>query len=410
MRLLTLAKRYPVRGSRPYGAEAICRGVMQHLVAGGHEVTVLTSTLCADQPEEAVSLWPRLILDRPDPRLRPQDWGAREKWQFLCKARHNHLVTRQALRELRPEVVYLSDLELLTGSPITAVQESGVPMVFHAHDYTLLSMIGKDSLVGIRGARARGLKQACLDWFLRPFPDRQGVLSSPLLAVSRFIAEQYRAAGWHEEQIRVVPNGVSEEFFSGGPREYLERLSVVLAGRCVPDKGLHVAVEGIGRLAQRGLRVELHLIGEFRDQEYRAEIERLAAEWDVGEQIKLRGYVPPEEMPQEYRRHACAVVPTLQREAFGLVSAEAQACGTPVIVSRVGGLPETVREGETGLLVPPGDAEALAEALERVLTDRREWLRLSEAGREFARTEFRMSRVAGEVEEALRAAAGYASG
>jgi len=401
MRLLTLAKRYPVRGSRSYGAEAICRGIVRHLAAAGHEVTVVTSTLCAGDPQEEVRLCPRLILDRPDPRLQPEQWGAREKWQFLRKARHNYLVTRQALRELQPDVVYFSDLELLTGSPITAVQESGVPMVFHAHDYTLLGMISGAWATGHRGARRDELRRAGLDWFLHPSRDREAILSSPLLAVSEFIADQYRAAGWHSEQIRVVANGIGEEFFQGGPRECPAALSAVLAGRLVPDKGVHVAVEAIGMLAKLGLRVELHLLGEFSDEEYRGQIERLATDGGVSQQVKFRGYVPPEEMPREYRRHACAVVPTLEREAFGLVSVEAQASGTPVIVSRVGGLPETVREGETGLVVPPGDAAALATALERVLTNREQWLRMSEAGREFARSDFRIARVVREVEEIL---------
>ena len=401
MRILVLTKSFPT-GSRPaYGADLMCRYIVEHFVNGGHEVAVLTCRTMAPLSRSGLVVWPRLVRDRPDPALKPEQWSAGHKLQFLRKGRHNYLTTERALGEFGPEVVYLSDLELLTGSPLTAVQEAGVPLVFHAHDLTLLHMVDASSVE----TAPRGPKRALLDWFLRPPPDAGRIRTSPLLAVSEFIAEQYRGIGWEADQVKVVYNGVDERHFAAGPRTRPEGNSILLAGRCVPDKGLHVAVEAVGRLAQRGIEVELHLVGEFRGAAYRKHVEDLAEEWRVTRNVVYRGYVSPEQMPEEYRRHTCAITPSFGLEAFGLTSAEAQANGTPVVVSRTGGLPETVVEGETGLIVPPGDAVALADAVAQLLTDENRWQRMSAAGREFARSRFGMQRMVSAVERCLIEAA-----
>jgi hypothetical protein len=151
VRILTLVKQSPLAATGVYGADLMCRQVVEHLAARGHEVTVLT----AGGPEgeaggsphrrdagATVRVWSRLVRDRPDPDLPPERWTARDKLEFLRKARHNYAATREALRKLRPEVVYVSDLELLTGSPLRALQEAGTPLVFHAHDLTLRGVVG----------------------------------------------------------------------------------------------------------------------------------------------------------------------------------------------------------------------------------------------------------------------------
>jgi glycosyltransferase involved in cell wall biosynthesis len=401
VRVLTLVKRSPLACQDVYGADLMCQHVVRHLAQQGHRVAVLTAEDAIAEGAEDLSVLPRLVRNHPNPSLQPEQWSAVHKLQFLGKARHNYTATRRALREFQPEVVYVSDLELLTGSPLRAVQEAGVPLVFHAHDYTLLRAVGPEPT----GAVRRGPRRALLDWFLCPPLDWRRLTSSPLLAVSSFMADQYRAIGWQAEQVRVVPNGIDDRFFREGPREFPRRLSVLLAGRCVPDKGLHLAVEAVGLLAQRGLRVELHLLGAFQSQAYQTEIADLAASRGVTEQIVYRGYVPPAQMPEEYGRHACTWMPSAWQEPFGLVSVESQAAGTPVVVSRVGGLPETLQDGTTGLVVPPGDARALAEATESLLGDRDRWRAMSDAGREFARTRFRASRMVREVETCLVAAA-----
>ena len=88
--------------------------------------------------------------------------------------------------------------------------------------------------------------------------------------------------------------------------------------------------------------------------------------------------------------------PPIRRESFGRVSAEAQACGLPVVASRVGGIPETLRENVSGLLVPPGDAPAWTEALARLVGDASLRARMGVAGRAQAEERFASARIAAE--------------
>jgi glycosyltransferase involved in cell wall biosynthesis len=93
--------------------------------------------------------------------------------------------------------------------------------------------------------------------------------------------------------------------------------------------------------------------------------------------------------------------PSMRREAFGRVSIEAQSCGLPVLASRVGGIPETMIDGTTGLLVPPGDDDAWTSALHLLLTDGLLRRRMGQAGRHFVRERFDFPCIATEFERLL---------
>jgi len=98
--------------------------------------------------------------------------------------------------------------------------------------------------------------------------------------------------------------------------------------------------------------------------------------------------------------------PPIRRESFGRVSAEAQACGLPIVASRVGGIPETLREGVSGVLVPPGDVAAWSEALTRLAQDADLRARMGAAGRAQACERFAADHIAGEFGCMLEGASG----
>ena len=117
------------------------------------------------------------------------------------------------------------------------------------------------------------------------------------------------------------------------------------------------------------------------------------ADWRRGlrrpEAVHLAGFL--EDVPRFWAGCRCAVLPS-RAEGFGLAAAEAAACGLPVVATRASSLPEVVLDGETGLLVPPEDPAALAEALERLLRDRQRSSRLGAAGRHHVATRFSRQR------------------
>jgi starch synthase len=103
--------------------------------------------------------------------------------------------------------------------------------------------------------------------------------------------------------------------------------------------------------------------------------------------------LPVPEVVQLYSHAAVFVCPSIY-EPFGLINLEAMACGTPVVASRVGGIPEVVVDGETGWLVEPGDATALGQALREALADPERARRMGEAGRRRVEAHFSWDRIA----------------
>jgi glycosyltransferase involved in cell wall biosynthesis len=163
---------------------------------------------------------------------------------------------------------------------------------------------------------------------------------------------------------------------------------VLFVGRLVERKGVAYLIEAIARLGPAGPRLEI--VGDGPE---RSGLEALAQRLGVANRVVFRGKIPPNELQASYTRAAVCVLPSVldargDTEGLGVVLLEAMHHGTPVIASRVGGIPDIVEDGESGLLVPPGDADALAAAVRRVRDDPALARRLGEAGRRRLREQF----------------------
>jgi heptosyltransferase-2 len=132
-------------------------------------------------------------------------------------------------------------------------------------------------------------------------------------------------------------------------------------------KGQTVALRACERLVQRGLPVRLCLAGDAPGSSARRSLESLAAALGLEEHVEWLGV--RQDMPALIASVDLVIVPSTYPESFGRSVIEAQAVGRPVIASRIGALPELIEEGRTGLLVPPNDAAALAEAIHRFIGD-----------------------------------------
>lgn len=200
-----------------------------------------------------------------------------------------------------------------------------------------------------------------------------------LLTVSDAARDEIvRELGVPSERIAVVSNGVDASTFRPRPEQAkVEGRVVATASADVPLKGLVPLLEAVA-LVRNERRVELVVVGKARRHgAVAAAIDRLG----LRHSVRFLNGIGEGDLVDLYAQAELAVVPSLY-EGFSLPAVEAMACAVPLVATTAGALPEVVgRDGEAGFLVPPGDAQALAAAINRALSDAALRRRLGEAGR-----------------------------
>ncbi|MQG16575.1 MAG: glycosyltransferase family 1 protein [SAR202 cluster bacterium] len=178
-----------------------------------------------------------------------------------------------------------------------------------------------------------------------------------------------------DSKIKVITPGVNLQVFQPGNRSKAkEKLSlssgkmVLYAGRVEPLKGIDIAINAISKLELNEV-VDLIVVGgDSTSDTIVAELKELARSFGIYKQVKFVGSVRQSLLAEFYRAADALIFPSYY-ESFGLVALEAMASGTPVVASRVGGLPQLIKNGETGYLVPFRCPESFTEKLEVILSN-----------------------------------------
>jgi D-inositol-3-phosphate glycosyltransferase len=227
--------------------------------------------------------------------------------------------------------------------------------------------------------------------------------SAALVAASEIeLGELRELYGADPAKIHVIPCGVDPNLFrpmrTADARERLGRDQcqriVLFVGRIEQIKGIDVLLRALGLLFIRrpDLRSDVCLLivggaldpgDDANESEKIQELRRLVHEHRMEANVDFVGSLDQENLALYYAAADVCAVPSLT-ESFGLVALEAMACGTPVVGTRVGGLQTLIEHGESGLLVPAGDDQALADSIEQVLTDPRLRMHLAHGARDRA--------------------------
>ena len=189
--------------------------------------------------------------------------------------------------------------------------------------------------------------------------------------------------------VRCIYHGLNAEFAdllgdATDPPAKNGRLRALGVGRLVPKKGFDVLVEACAILKRRGFHFETAIVGEHGEHE--AALRRQIDAHGLINHVRLIGPLEQSRLYTEYQRAdvfclPCRVLDNGDRDGLPNVLMEAMACGLPVVTTPVSGIPEIIKDGHNGTLVPPDDAEALANAIQRISSDRM-WARnLGRAGR-----------------------------
>ena len=185
--------------------------------------------------------------------------------------------------------------------------------------------------------------------------------------------------GVDEDRVHVIPPGVNPSLFDGpfeDPFAGVGRPRVLFVGRLAPQKGVRNLVAAAGLLEDMSAQVLL-----VEDGPERPALEREAERIGLGDRLHFLGFVAHDRLPAVLAHADLLVLPSLYEE-LGTVLLEAMQAGLPIVASKTGGIPDVIEDGVNGLLVPPGNPEALAHAIDRLLADRDLAYRLSEGARE----------------------------
>ncbi len=164
-----------------------------------------------------------------------------------------------------------------------------------------------------------------------------------------------------------IPNGADEKIFdapaSAGERD---RSTFLFAGRIAQDKGVFVLLDAVTKLVRNGRQIRIKMAGAGPAEE---DLKRAINERKLAENVSLMGKLSQRQLAEFFGTGAALILPSLFQEPAPLIVIEAALSGLPVIASNLGGIPEIVEDGISGLLCKPGDADDLANKMELMMDD-----------------------------------------
>jgi glycosyltransferase involved in cell wall biosynthesis len=387
MRIVLANKFWYLRG----GAERYAFELKRLLERRGHEVVPFAMR---DEKNEA-SEYARFFVSpvRTD-ALRYDLEGLRAAgrmlWSFEARRKFRALV-----RETKPDLLHVQNIyHQISPSILAEAKRRNLPAVMTLHDYHLvspdysmfkdgrpappsrkhpyLSTVWKKS---VRGSLLASAFSAFKSWVHEKLRVYDHV--ARFIAPSVFMKEICVKYGFDEERFEVIPHFIDLE---GKTARKPEGDRLLFVGRLSPEKGADLLV----RAARLVPETRFIIVGDGPE---RAKLVKMA-EADGLKNFEFKGRLAGELLEREYARAYAVIVPSRSYEVFGLAALEAYAHGKPVIAARIGGIPEVVREGETGLLFEPGSAEDLASRIKELVGSESRAAKLGAAGRALAEKEY----------------------
>ncbi len=343
------------------GAEIHLHEIFGRLAAQGHEVTLLCGGWDGCEP--------RTTLDG----IGVVRVGTRHTFPFLAR--------RHFARELAglPFDVLIEDVNKV---PLSTPRWGGPPVV---------ALV--PHLFGGTAFQELAAPLAAAVW-LAERPLGRTYRGVPFEAISMSTADDLAERGIPRGSVEVIYPGVDTVRYT--PMNDTRSATPVFAylGRLKKYKGVHLVIKAFAAMQHPTAVLEIAGAGD-----YRVALERLAGSLDLGARVRFLGRID-EAAKLALLRRAWGLVFASPKEGWGITNLEAAACGTPVVASNSPGIRESVRDGETGFLVPHGDTTAMAAAMSQLARDDALVTTLGVQARRFAET-FTWERAAGETHQHL---------
>lgn len=368
MQICLVTREYPLLGSHG-GIGTYTQNLVKGLAERGHKVTVITRAL---EGQSAEPFW--------DGAARIEPVQAPERWMLPAGNRYVGM-TMRALPFIQRAAARFAEMQKQQPFDVVEVPEYqgwGLGVALAAKSPVVVRLHSHSKLV-------RRLNEVPLNadtrmvCALESLSVRRGdVVLANSQALAGVMAEDYH---YPLSRVQVLPLGIDTDRFQPYETRWLrahlgleaDAPILLYVGRLERRKGVEVLVEAFARVRAKHPKATLLLAGFSTDTgpgqasllEY---LKQQAGATGALDRIRFLGHVPYDELPRYYSGCDLFLAPSLY-EPFGMVYLEAMACGKTAIGCDAGGVPEIIRHGQTGVLVPPGDATALAATLDHLLDE-----------------------------------------
>lgn len=359
-----------------YGASRSLLRLAGHVAAEGHQVEVI---LPGDGPLGQVlrqagirtTVYPNLAILRKRLLRSPAGWA-----RLLAQTFRSTVWLVRKIRAFRPDLVHSNSAVILSGG--LAAKLCRVPHIWHMREF----LAGENR------------SWVVYQWYMALVSDR-------ILCISDAVRRQF-CGFLRKRKALVVNNGIPAAEFFSPPAELFQPMRqrfgtpsvwIGVAGRInLEQKGQDVFVQAAAEVARQYPQAHFVIVGKPYpgNEAHEKRLRHLIEELGITDRVTLVGEV--KQMAEMYEVMDLWVLPARKPEGLGNVLIEAMAMGRPVIGSAIGGIPEIIDHGVNGLLVPPGDPQALAAAISYLVGNAEERRRMGEAGRQKFHEKFELER------------------
>ncbi len=380
----------PFRSNAGGGVASYLRGVIPALIEAGHRVTVITRPDSYRAPAGFDKIARVVPVKLPSAHWYLSKLPLADRFcvQPVREVEWSIAFQRASSRAMREDPMDVLETTELGSWWLARRPAAPVVIRLHGSDYTFRRRLGqRQTLATVLG---RKLQRDALR--------RAAIVTAP----SRFQANEVaREMGWEPDRITVVPNAIDQRVLDQATARHRgneadsEEPIILYVGRLAPVKGTLSLLQAVPGVLREFPRARFVLAGPWQMPAPHSWRYLVNGAGDPDRLIWL-GHIPTDELAGWYRRASVFVMPSFY-ETFGIACLEAMAHGLPVVASRVGGLPEVIEDGISGILVPPGEPNALAGVIAVLLKDPILRQRLGTAGCQRVADNFAPNRVVSDM-------------
>lgn len=348
------------------GNEILARDIIAELRIKGHEVYLLTG----HGQNFSQSPYHLFAIDFELDRMAERFSGVRKpalhesfRWHIFDPVTYRKI--KQTLNEIKPDLAIVDNFSLISTAPLLAAVQAGSKVLVQANDKWLIYGLKKPGQGLWHCPPPQKPIIAAIQTGLQPIFNLMARNVS-IVVNSHFLKSVYLRAGFKADQLKVVHLGIDVEVYTPHTARFhlADPVRLLFASQLWEGKGPQVAVKALAELKKQAPEQAfiLNLYGHGAP-EFINYLNNLAKELDVYDSIQYCGFVPASELTHAFHSHDIFMFNSIWDEPFSLTLLSAMSCGIPTISTSVGGNPEAIEHGRTGLIVPPNDPVALAQAV-----------------------------------------------